>query len=449
MYNKSYMNHGQPPCSLLAMKKTFLLISLAALLFASCRKEPVEFTNPNNRYKTCKSYVQQFEAVWQGMNQGYMFWEVDTVDWDARYAKYLPVFQKFDADPSKVVLRDWYDAWEGLFDGLLDHHLTAYVWIPRFWNTWTISPGSIEVYSRDYYHWTNRDAQIAALKKLDTSNYCGFDPAYVADQQFAGSYFCLLPGKKGSGKKIAYFRLTNFMFMEHAGDAWQYLGNHVEDYERPLREFFGNYTAGMNRDAWPNRDEVESIIIDVRGNGGGSTADLNTLMGALTQSPTHVGYTRVKEGLGRLDYSAWTAFRVNTPGNHLMTSKPIVVLADVNSVSCAELTTMLIKNLPNGTFIGERTYGAVGALMPDSERSHDMFYNGCFGNYYLFENGEAYNNTNFEYYVYTSNYHFVDVNKEAVEGRGIIPDIEVAYDAEKLSRGIDVQLNKALDFLRK
>lgn len=431
------------------MKKAILLISLTAILFASCRKETIEFTNPNNRYKTCKTYTQQFEAVWQGMNQGYMFWEDDTVDWDARYEKYLPIFQQFDADPEHVVQREWRDAWEGLFAGMLDHHMTVYVWIPQFWNAWRISPGFTEVVMRDYYHWTDRSAQIAALKKCDTSRYAEFNPVSAYDQEFAGSYFTLLPGKSSTGKKIAYFRLTNFMFMEHANDAWQYLGSAVEDYEKPLRRFFGNYTAGMTRDGWANSDEVESIIIDVRGNGGGSTGDLNTLMGSLTQSPAHVGYTRVKEGLGRLDYSAWTPFYVSCPGSHLLTAKPIVVLADVNSVSCAELTTMLIKNLPNGTFIGERTYGAVGALMPDSEKQHDMFYNGCFGNYYLFENGEAYDPTHFEYYVYTSNYHFVDINKERVEGRGVVPDIEVRYDAAKLAKGIDVQLNAALDFLRK
>lgn len=431
------------------MKKAILFISLAMVLLASCRKEAIEFTNPNNRYKTCKTYTQQFEAVWQGMNQGYMFWDVDTVDWDARYEKYLPIFEEFDTNPSKVSLRDWRDAWEGLFAGMMDHHMTVYVYNPKFWSGWTVSPGSSEVVQRDYYHWTDRGAQLAALKKLDTSNYHGFDPVYAYDQQFAGSYFCLLPGKSGTGKKIAYFRLTNFMFIEHVGDAWQYLGNRLEDYEAPLRAFFGNYSAGMTRDGWANSDAVESIIIDVRGNGGGSTGDLNTLIGSLAQSPVHVGYTRVKEGLGRLDYSAWTRYMVNPPSSHLLQEKPIVVLADVNSVSCAELTTMFVKNLPNGTFIGERTYGAVGALMPNSQQSHDMFYNGCFGNYYYFENGEPYDNKVFEYYVYTSNYHFEDADHNAVEGHGVEPDIEVKYNSEKLSQGVDVQLNAALDFLRK
>lgn len=433
------------------MKKTILFISLAALLFVSCRKEPLEFTNPNNRARTCKSYTQQFEAVWQGMNQGYMFWDADTVDWDARYDKYLPVFKKFDANPDKVALRDWRDAWEGLFDGMLDHHMSVMVWNPRFWNGWTVSPGNLEVTSRDYYHWTDRGAQVSALQKISgIEEYCGCNPIYLGDMSFPGSYFALLPGKKDTGKKIAYFRLTSFQFMEHVNDVnalW--FQQYVYTYTAPLIAFFGDYTKGMTKSAWPNSDQVESIIIDVRGNNGGSTADLNTLIGCLAQSPNHVGYTRVKEGLGRLDYSAWTRYMVNPPANHLLNAKPIVVLADVNSVSCAELTTMFIKNLPNGTFIGERTYGAVGALMPNSQQSHDMFYNGCFGDYYYFDNGQPYDTKAFEYYVYTSNYHFVDVDKQNVEGRGVIPDIEVKYDEAKLSQGIDVQLNAALDFLRK
>lgn len=435
------------------MKKTFLLISLTALLFASCRKEPLELTNPNNRFKTCKTYVQQFEAVWQGMDQGYMFWEVDTVDWDARYAKFLPIFQKFDAAGiGNVNLREYRDAWENLFAGMIDHHMSVHVYNPYIGGLWTVSPGSQEVYARDYYHWTNRNAQIAALQKVEgIEEYCGCNPIYMGNISFPGSYFALLPGKPGTGKKIAYFRLTSFSVMENAKYVYaDWFINYQYTYLSPLRAFFGDYTQGMTSAARPNSDDVESIIIDVRGNNGGSTSDLNTLIGSLVQSPTCVGYTRVKEGIGRLDYSAWTQFMVAPPSQHLQQSKPIVVLADVNSVSCAELTTLLIKGLPNGTFIGERTYGALGALMPKSDLAHDMFYSGCFGDYYLWENDEPYTTQKiFDYYVYTSNYHFVDVNKGNVEGRGVIPDIEVPYDSGKLDQGIDVQLNAALDFLRK
>ena len=64
------------------IKILLLASAVLALSLVSCRKEPLDMVNPNNRI--CKSYLQQFETVWQGMDQGYVFWEKDTVDWDAR-----------------------------------------------------------------------------------------------------------------------------------------------------------------------------------------------------------------------------------------------------------------------------------------------------------------------------------------------------------------------------
>ena len=80
------------------MKSTFYTTFFVSLLLfatlSSCRKESEVSTlvNPNSR--TCKSYTQQFEAVWNGMSQGYVFWSRDTVDWDARYEQFKPIFEE-------------------------------------------------------------------------------------------------------------------------------------------------------------------------------------------------------------------------------------------------------------------------------------------------------------------------------------------------------------------
>jgi C-terminal processing protease CtpA/Prc len=224
--------------------------------------------------------------------------------------------------------------------------------------------------------------------------------------------------------------------------------------QEPLRKFYGpRYWEGISSEgSYANDPTVVGIIIDLRGNGGGSTADLVPFMGSLTQSSTLVGYTRVKDGFGRLDYSPWSKFMVGTPRLHMNTEKPIVVLADINSISCAELATMLIKNLPNGTFIGERTYGAVGALWPDSEHQHDYFYSGCFGDYDYYQYGSGIYRYKeiYPYYVYTSTYHMVDCNYDDIEGVGVQPDIEVKFNGGTLmTGGKDLQLNRAVDYLRK
>ena len=60
------------------MKRNILLIALAALLtlLTSCRDEAPEIYDPNDLdYLTL---TQQFDRVWQGINNYYSWWEVDT-----------------------------------------------------------------------------------------------------------------------------------------------------------------------------------------------------------------------------------------------------------------------------------------------------------------------------------------------------------------------------------
>ncbi len=97
------------------------------------------------------------------------------------------------------------------------------------------------------------------------------------------------------------------------------------------------YRIGYGRDG---------IIIDVRGNGGGSTAD--HLLTSLTQ-PAHAlavgrggkpGYPQ-----DRQVYASW--------------SKPILVLCDQNSFSNAEIFAHAVRTLKRGKLVGVRTAGGV------------------------------------------------------------------------------------------
>lgn len=435
--------------------RTAILSLVVMICLTSCRKESEvsDLTNPNSRI--CKTYTQQFEAVWNGMSQGYVFWGRDTVDWDARYEQFKPVFEEFDSRPANrpVSAAEYNSAYQGLFEGLLDHHLYGMFTVPRAQYEAFVSPGR-----NDYYHdmdsYTQRREELKVLRQrldLVPNSYYAYDPEDYGTFSIPGMYCALI--KLATNKNVAYFRFTNF-YLSNVHEYYPAL-DHGESVQEPLRKFYGpRYWEGISSEgSYANDPTVVGIIIDLRGNGGGSTADLVPFMGSLTQRSTLVGYTRVKDGYGRLDYSPWSKFEIGCPRLHLGTEKPIVVLADINSVSCAELATMLIKNLPNGTFIGERTYGAVGALLPDSEHQHDLFYSGCFGDYDYYQYGSSiyrYKET-YPYYVYTSTYHMVDCNYDDIEGVGVQPDIEVKFNGSALRaiNGKDVQLNRAVDYLRK
>lgn len=427
------------------------LILLTLVVAVSCRKESEveEFINPQGR--VCKTYSQQFEAVWQGMDQGYVFWGRDSVDWDERYETYKPIFEEFDTRPKKVSYSEYAGAWAGLFEGLLDHHLMGIFHCPYYHMTAYVSPGQ-----NDYHHNTSQARELQEEVKLlsqrtDLVKYLGCDAVDYGQVQIPGTYFALIKGKR-AGELIAYFRFTNF----YLSNIYNYRDALPNSYsaQAPLRAFYGpRYWEGAMAEAsYINNDSVVGIIMDLRGNGGGSTGDLQPFIASLSQSSNVVGYTRIKDGFGRLDYSPWSKYEIPTPSRHITKEKPIVVLADINSVSCAELATMLIKNLPNGTFIGERTYGAIGALLPEAQLSHNMFYSGCLGERDLMEVGPdlyLYKDY-FPYYVYTSTFHMVDANFQDVEGVGVQPDYNIPFDGQRLfgSNPKDIQLENAIYFIK-
>ena len=404
-------------------------------LFASCRKEPIELENPNTTY--CTSYVHQFQTVWEGIDHTYVLWERDTVDWDARYAKFLPVFQEFDAHGTDSAT--YYKAWSDLTRGLLDHHMLLVLYNPNGGYKIMLRPAS-----NSYSHATDWKAQTDALKSQPgISEYVDY---YDENNSFVNSIFCLLPGKN-EGKYIAYFRFSEFSISQMADS--QFVGK--EAVEAPFKAFYGNdYMKGVTNGA-AARDDVESIIIDLRGNPGGIISDITPAIGSLLQQQFHWGYSRHKQGLGRLDYSVWMRIDILCPENHLQQAKPMVVLADINTVSCGELSTHTLKSQANCTMIGERTYGGTCALVPNTDFSFDVFYTGCFGDQNLLSmlgTGKPTHPEYFEHYIYSGTYDVVTANYESLEGVGVQPDIEVKYDAAALKAGVDNQLNRALEFLR-
>lgn len=399
-----------------------LLLFLLSILSVACRKEPLDIVNPNSI--NCKTYVQQFETIWEGMNRGYMFWDIDTVDWDARHEQYLPVFQDFDSRKNSVTCEEFQKAYKGLFQGLSDHHLSLSVVSPydKSIRIENFSPASSEVESRPYYHGYDCNALLDCLKAVP-----GIEALTTFSQggEFYTNTFCLLPGKEGS--KIAYLHFHNFDFSNN------------KDLNAPLKAFYGiKFNDGIHNDGWANSNEVSAIIIDLRNNNGGYLNTISPLIGSLLREDVHWGYSRVKEGLGRLDYSAWTKFTLHPHEYHLNKEKPIVVLAGCHSISCAEISTYAIQSLPYGTFIGERTYGAT---CPLTNVSQQMFYSGTLGDENL---------TKCNYYIYTSYMRLSNRDYKDFEGIGVTPDIEVPYNTDSIyNYRQDPQLNAALRFLRK
>ena len=160
------------------------------------------------------------------------------------------------------------------------------------------------------------------------------------------------------------------------------------------------YAAGAGKDG---------LVIDVRENGGGFTADY--LLTALTQ-PLHA----ITVGRGgapgypqdRKVYASW--------------NKPIIVLCNQNSFSNAEIFTHAIKTLKRGKVVGVQTAG--GVISTSGRRIMDLgFIRTPMRGWYVVGTGED------------------------MELNGAVPDVTLWPEPGEIPAGKDVQLSKAIELL--
>jgi carboxyl-terminal processing protease len=93
--------------------------------------------------------------------------------------------------------------------------------------------------------------------------------------------------------------------------------------------------------------KVEGIIIDIRGNGGGSLLEALELTGLFIESGPVV---QTKDSYGRIDVN-------EDPDPEISYSGPLAVLVDRNSASASEIFAGAIQDYRRGLIIGEPTYG--------------------------------------------------------------------------------------------
>ncbi len=394
-------------------------------LVSSCHKE---ISTANQTGSTASgNFSQVFEDFWTNMNNSYVFWSIDTTNWDRMHSIYSPLFTKLNLyDSADNITAISY--FKSMVDGLVDSHYTLFpgggiiqpahdrkLKNPQFIeNIFQTAPYSPSVDGRFYY--------TDAIDSLYlSSKVVGIDTTSASQNVYA------ITGTI-SNTNIQYFAFNKFALVaEYQGGS--------RKIKAVLDTFFNSLTS----------TSVSGIIIDLRGNGGGDISDLNFLVGRFISSPLNIGYTRSKNGNGRLDYTPWAPAIVTPVAGSAAYTKPIVVLADGESVSMAEITTMALKQLPNTTIVGDTTWGANGPLTINSDFNAGSFN---FGNVTTnIETGAT------SYYgnAYTSSTMFKYIDGNIYEGKGFPPDydIKVALNQVFLRNNFvdDPQLDKAVTLI--
>jgi hypothetical protein len=365
---------------------------------------------------TGQSYSDVFESFWHGINSNYLFWDIETVNWNNMYATYKPRFEDLDLhknDPNSGqkaaqylvdMTKDLSDSHFTLtFNGQADYMVEGYpIQSSGF------APASFRHQVRGDRFQIPRDVFNTVIPTH-----------YLTKAEFGTdankSFYINLGIIPRDGKKILYLEFSEFQLQS---EYWA--ANSTATPVKPVLDDFFRYTKDPS---------IDGLIIDLRGNPGGSVPDMDFFLGSLIKEKKLVSYTRTKSGDGRLDYTPWVQGYVHPqPGSVDFTDKPVAVLVDCYSVSMAEMTSMATKAIfPKAKLVGEQTWGGTGQIPPSDIR-------------YL---GGQFTAGNFVQ-VYMAGVELRDVNMVCHENVGLTPDIPVKYDTTAIKNNIDVQLDKAI-----
>ena len=410
------------------------------LFFSSCRDDAPELLNPQEY--DINNNESLFLAFWHGMNNSYVYWDVDPTDWDAMYDQYLPVFQDLDEKMEQIQMADnvseeeaeafvcemqetYDEAFGNMCRNLIDHHLD--INIQTFLGNDTIRvnlmPGMRdELPTRDYYH----DFEtVWRLYSIISSMEANGEIVDLVGGVFPPNYPLIKPNEKDASV-FASYRTTDGIICLHFPTFS--FGDFVADPSAIQTQVIRNFQKLIDE-----TPDVRGVIFDVRGNNGGNLDDIYEILAPLIDEDIHIGYVRTKSGTGRLDYGPWTPCVVHPAENHRKIDAPIVVLNDIFSISMAEMLSMAVQTLPNGCVIGERTAGGTGPLFGDFNFS----YNGAF------DNGTI--------QVSCATFMWKTVSGEIIEGKGVTPDIEFLQTPEvynAMCQGSDLQLERAFEYIR-
>ena len=115
-----------------------------------------------------------------------------------------------------------------------------------------------------------------------------------------------------------------------------------------------------------NLDEViqhfmfcQGMIVDIRGNGGGTVTNVDKIAARFCNEKTLVGYSQHKTGKGHNDFSDLEPIYIE-PSSNLRWQKPVVLLTNREVFSAANEFTKYMKCFPQVTVVGDQTGGGSG-----------------------------------------------------------------------------------------
>jgi carboxyl-terminal processing protease len=387
-----------------------------------------------------------FETVWRTVNETYFDPTFDGVEWQAVHDRYRPLIAAAKDDET------FYGRLNQMLHELKVSHIGALPphWaLDRWFSPHDFGQGSVGVDVR----WLEDGAVVTSVTPGAPADRAGLRPGCILQsidgvsmERIAAETLLAPPYNERSRRRLVTLEILRRLYghpdtqvsiayaaekaepqvksvrrVQRTGGYRLYEGAPLAffDVESKLLEDGIGYIR-LSAFQWPLADRVRLAmdavnsapgwILDLRGNSGG---DFDLFIGKFFRAPVPCLSVKTREGAAD--------FIVEPepdpyPG-------PVVVLVDVMSVSAAELFAASLQTTGRAVVVGERSPGWVlgtqSVLLPN-------------GSLFVYPDRQ---------------YRMPDGT--VLEGRGVVPDIEVALERELLLQGIDSQLRSAIDRVEK
>ena len=284
------------------MVKNSLLAALTVLLLAGCERMLIG-PDPED------TAGSNFDVLWKTLDEKYGLFPVTDVDWNSLYGLYRSQIDESTTD------NELWNICCQLLAPLENGHITLQI------------KGATKYFTPEF---------------PDVEIFNGFNIDVVRSRYLSG------PVKTGEGN-ITYGRIneTNlgYICIHSFGGA-----SNGRDWVRDMADVVTEFSG------------CDGIIIDVRNNGGGFTRnDLYAASLFIDRDITYY-YSRLKTGPGHDDFGDRIAKIVYPRSDVPGFTKKNVVLTNRFTASGAEAFTLICKNLPYSTQIGDTTIGAIGEV---------------------------------------------------------------------------------------
>ena len=308
------------------------------------------------------SNADVFDAIWTEFDLHYSYFGVKSVDWNAARDRYRPqaVAAANDAELARII--------GNMLAELRDRHVT-------------LTP-------------TGAGSTISYRAPSDTA-VAAFDATLVGRRYLA-------PARMSAGGHVQYGMVSTSV-----------------GYVR-IPSFEGSGWIGELDAAIRDMPAATSMIVDVRGNPGGSHDNAMDAAGRFATGSYTCSYTRIRNGPGHDDFTAMTAQTVG-PAGPAQFRGLVVVLTNRRVYSSAENFVLAMEALPSVTTMGDTTAGASGRPLTRE-----------------LPNGWTY--TISTWIEYTA-------DKQIFENIGLAPDVYVAARMSDVSAGVDPVLDRAMQVL--